>query len=227
MEMNTTLQATMKKVVILGTGGNCTDILDAIRDLANEGGDLECVGFLDDNLDLRGKEIHGVKVIGGLNRARQLDDHYFVNGIGSTNNYFKKAEIIDSAGIPGDRFVNVIHPSASVSDMASLGHGIVVFQNAVVTSNAQIGDHCMLLPTSVTSHDVSLGRATILAGGAVVSGNTSIGLNCYLGANSSVKDGLRIGDRCLIGMGCVVVRDVASNSVLVGNPARLLRTIEI
>lgn len=52
-----------------------------------------------------------------------------------------------------------------------------------------------------------------------------IGNTCWLGANVVICPGVTIGDGCLIGAGSVVTRDIPSNSVAAGNPARVIRTL--
>ena len=58
----------MKKIVILETWRNCTDILDALLDINDAQGELvyECVGFLDDNPAKWDQSFYGVKVLGSL-----------------------------------------------------------------------------------------------------------------------------------------------------------------
>lgn len=53
-----------------------------------------------------------------------------------------------------------------------------------------------------------------------------IGDDCWLGNSVIVLDGVRIGAGCVVGAGAVVTRDVAAGSVAIGNPARVVRTVE-
>ncbi len=214
-----------KKIIILGTGGNCIDILDTINDMnvVDRATTYVCAGFLDDNKDNWGKEFRGVRVLGPLDSASSHQDCLFVNGIGSPLNFWMKKEIISITKIPDDRFETIIHPSASISSMARLGRGTVVFQNVTITSNVQVGNHVIILPNSVISHDDFIGDYTCVAGGVCISGNVTIGHSCYLGINSALKGNIKIGNDCLVGMGSVVIDSVADNSVVVGNPAKYLR----
>jgi len=216
----------VKRIIILGVGGNCVDILDAIFEI-NEGSPApryECVGFLDDDPQTLGRKFAGVPVLGSLLKANEYPDCVFVNGIGSPENFWKKSEIIARTGVPDARFETIVHPTASVSRLAVLGPGCVVLQNATIASCARLGRHVIVLPNSIVSHDCTVGDFTCIAGGASISGGVVIGASCYLGANSAIKGNLRIGDGSLIGMGAVVLRDVSENTVVVGNPARRLRS---
>ena len=214
-----------RRVIILGTGGTSVDILDTIIDLNNAGAEpIECAGFLDDNADAWDRSIFGVPVLGPLAMADHFDDCLFVNGIGSPESYSRRPEIIRRTGVPVERFLTLIHPTASVSQSARLGRGVVIFQHVTVTANAWIGDHVVALPNSVVSHDVRIGDYTCVAGGVKISGGVTIGRGCYIGTGSAIIGGVEIGDGALVGLGSAVIRNVPANTVVVGNPARPLRT---
>ncbi|QIX25674.1 sugar O-acetyltransferase [Nocardioides sp. JQ2195] len=54
----------------------------------------------------------------------------------------------------------------------------------------------------------------------------TIGDNVWLGGGAIVCPGVTIGDNTVVGAGSVVVKDLPANVVAVGNPARVLRSIE-
>jgi acetyltransferase-like isoleucine patch superfamily enzyme len=49
-----------------------------------------------------------------------------------------------------------------------------------------------------------------------------IGKGSYIGAGEIIRDGITIGEDSVIGAGAVVVKDVAKNLTVVGNPAKTL-----
>jgi maltose O-acetyltransferase len=52
-----------------------------------------------------------------------------------------------------------------------------------------------------------------------------IGNNVWIGAGAILLPGIRVGDNAIIGAAAVVTKDVAENTTVVGNPARLIQTV--
>jgi maltose O-acetyltransferase len=52
-----------------------------------------------------------------------------------------------------------------------------------------------------------------------------IGDDCWIGGGAIICPGVTIGPRSIIGAGAVVTRDIPADSVAVGNPARVIRSL--
>ncbi len=57
--------------------------------------------------------------------------------------------------------------------------------------------------------------------------NVTIGNNVFIGASSIIMPGVTIGNDVIIGAGSVVTKDVLSNSVYVGNPAKFVCNLDV
>ena len=58
------------------------------------------------------------------------------------------------------------------------------------------------------------------------SGPVEIGNNVVFGQNITILKGVTIGDNCIIGLNSVITKDIPSNSVAVGAPAKVVSTLE-
>lgn len=52
---------------------------------------------------------------------------------------------------------------------------------------------------------------------------TKIGRSCFIGANAIILPGVTIGDEVVVGSGAVVTKNVPSNCIVAGNPARIIK----
>lgn len=112
------------------------------------------------------------------------------------------------------------------------GYNIEIGSNFYANHNLTIIDVCK----------VSIGDNVLIAPHVMISSAThpvdpverqkteygspiTIGSNVWIGGNVSVLPGVTIGDNSVIGAGSVVNRDIPANSVAVGNPCRVIRTI--
>lgn len=86
-----------------------------------------------------------------------------------------------------------------------------------------IGDNVTLAPrVHILAHDAS----TKLFLNHTRVANTVIGNNVFIGAGAIVLPGVTIGDNVVIGAGSIVAKDIPNNSVAVGNPARVVKSLE-
>lgn len=86
-----------------------------------------------------------------------------------------------------------------------------------------IGDDCLIGHNTVfatLNHDLDPARRANLHPAPIV-----VGRNVWIGANVTVLPGVTIGDHAVVGAASVVTRDVPDNSVVIGSPAHLVRSL--
>lgn len=82
-----------------------------------------------------------------------------------------------------------------------------------------IGNDVTLAPrVYILAHDAS----TAMFLGKTRATNVTVGNNVFVGAGSIIMPGVYIGSRVIIGAGSIVTKDIPDNSVVVGNPAKVV-----
>lgn len=54
--------------------------------------------------------------------------------------------------------------------------------------------------------------------------DTYIGKRCFIGANAIIMCGVTIGNEVIVGSGAIVTKDIPSNCIVAGNPAKIIKT---
>lgn len=108
------------------------------------------------------------------------------------------------------------------------GHSLLSHDCTIaVGSSVEIGEDCLVGEmTSIRDHDhdfSSHARPVREQGSNVAP--VAIGSNVWLGARVTVTKGVTIGDNAVVGAGAVVTHDIPGNSLAVGVPARVVRTL--
>ncbi len=105
-----------------------------------------------------------------------------------------------------------------VCTFANFGLMALDVARIVIGDDVQIGPNVQLLtPTHLP--DPQLRRAKWEAAKPI-----TIGDNVWLGGGAIVLAGVSVGENAIVGAGAVVTKDVPPNSVVVGNPARIVRS---
>lgn len=209
-----------RELVLIGGGEHARVVFDAARSQ----GYWSVVGFVDQKarkeLVALGLTWLGDDAAAG-DRLRARHCIIAVGGVGDTNRRQAIARAYESLDVT---WATVVHARAVVSDGAVLGPGVTVLAGAVVNPGARVGAHSIVNTGAIIEHDVALEPFVHVGPGAVVGGGTEIGMGAYIGLGASVRDHVRIGAGSVIGMGAVVIGFVPDRTVVVGVPARPIRT---
>ena len=117
---------------------------------------------------------------------------------------------------------SVVGRGATVENDTTIGARVRIQAEAYVTAYCELEDDVFIAPCVVTTNDNFMGRTErrrALMKGAVVRRGARIGGAAIL------LPGVEIGEDAFVGAGAIVLRDVPARTVVVGQPARVLRDV--
>jgi len=207
-------------VIIVGSGGHAAVVADALL-----AADIRVLGFVDTDPARIGARVCGLPVLGS---ESILDTHtpgaaLLANGIGGVRSEGLRKPVQDRLESRGWEFATVRHPSAIVSQFATVAPGAQLLAGAIVQANARVGKGAIVNTAAVVEHDVELGEFVHVAPRALLCGAVVVGDGSHIGAGAVVRQCIRLGARTMVGAGAVVVADFAGDCTLVGIPAREAR----
>lgn len=131
-------------------------------------------------------------------------------------NYLKKNSVSFTAQLNG-----------GILNRSSVGAYSYIGPNTVI-NNASIGSYTSIAPgvqIGGMEHAIDwFAMSTVLSDRHISHLETKIGNNVWIAANAIIKQGVTIGDGSVVGAGAFVNKDVPANAVVVGIPAKIIRT---
>ena len=138
------------------------------------------------------------------------------------------------------QFINLY--GCEIGDYTKIGAFVEIQKNARIGSHCKISSHTFICEGVTIEDDVFIGhgvifindtypRATNEAGGLQTQEDwkvepTLVKRGASIGSNCAILSNITIGEKAIVGAGSVVTRDVPPRTIVAGNPARILRSLD-
>ena len=207
----------LMKLFIYGSGGYGKEVLN----LALRNNRWKDIAFINDFEE--GKEYYGYRFY-SFESIKTIEDSAEIEIVIGTGEPVNRKILYTKVKEAGYRLATIIDKDASVSPFANIGEGCIISAHVNISADPTVGVNCAIQPNVSLGHDTLIGDHCVLSPTSSISGNCVLGSEVFLGTGACIKERLRIGDRSIIAMGAMVFRDVAENSTVIGNPARVTKS---
>ncbi|MFI5236377.1 MAG: 2,3,4,5-tetrahydropyridine-2,6-dicarboxylate N-acetyltransferase [Ignavibacteriales bacterium] len=192
-------------------------------------GELDKIDF--SKLDFYGSSVSGILF---------CEHSDFENFYASNKQYIKKFKVeVDrrNSAIPMADLTKYncrIEPGAVIREMVEIGDQCVIMMGAVLNIGAVIGEKTMIDMNVVVGGRAIVGKNCHIGAGTVLAGVIEppsadpviIEDDVLIGANAVILEGIKVGRGAVVAAGSIVVKNVESNTVVAGVPAKFLKKVD-
>lgn len=143
-------------------------------------------------------------------------------------------------GVKLGKFINLY--GCAIGDETKIGAFVEIQKNASVGKRCKISSHTFICEGVTIEDHVFVGHGVVFVNDSYPRATTESGelqtaadwrvettlvkQGSSIGSGATILANLTIGERAIVGAGAVVTRDVPAGTIVVGNPARVLRSVD-
>ena len=203
-------------IVIFGCGGHGRVVADTLK-VAR----APLAGFLDDRPPAA--FVSEIPLLGGrgcLEEPEFLKNYEILIAIGEARLRRQLALLVLNRG---GRLARAIHPNAVVASDAFIGEGTVIMAGVVINTGSRIGRFVIVNTGATVDHDNLIEDGVHISPGCHLAGNVICRADAFIGTGASIIPRTEIGTHAVVGAGAAVISDVPSDVLAVGCPAVVKR----
>lgn len=211
----------MTDIAIFGAGGFGREVAMLIEEINLQNPTFNIIGFFDDNIEPQ-TTIGDYVVKGGLKEINTFNEPLGI--VLAVGNPKVKAAILNKINNDSIFYPNLIHPSVTISksQRVEIGEGCIICKGCIITVDINIGSHVIFNLNTTVGHDTIIQDYCSFMPGVNISGEVIIEEGVFFGTNSSIINQRKVENWSTIGAGATVVKNIPSNCIAVGSPAKPL-----
>ena len=211
----------MKTLLVYGAGGFGLEILHIFKTSYNEV--YKEIVFVDDLKSIsNNKELNSYTII-TLDNALIKYNKSNADFIIAVANPKQRADLFDTVIKKNFSITTLKDNTAIIRDTAVIEKGSVICAQCYIGPSVLVKKNSLIHGQVLLGHDTIVGKNTSVYCNVSILGGVEIGNNVEIGTGTNIHPNCKVGDNSKIAMGSTVYKDVESNSLAQGNPARVIK----
>jgi sugar O-acyltransferase (sialic acid O-acetyltransferase NeuD family) len=207
----------LKNLIIIGARGFGREIFALAQQCAEFNKSFVIKGFLDDKSDA----LEGFKdyapILSSVEDYKVKENDVFICALGDVQWKERYSNMILKQN---GEFINLIHPTATLSKNVVLGKGIVIFGHSYIGNDTEIGDLVTIQGAVQIGHDVKIGKLSHFNAFSFVGGYCVIEDQVTLNVKASIIPKVTVGFSATVGAHSLVIKNVSPFTSVFGTPAK-------
>ncbi len=204
---------------VFGAGGNGKTIVDAAQIFWSDTSRWEKIIFIDDVVGKKEIYQHEVFTYAEMKKTYSPEDIEILISLGEPS---ARKKAFDMIKLDGYRLGQLVTPGTVLPQNYSFGEGVIILE-ADINSDVTVGDNTIISAEAMVGHDTIVGNDCIIGPRVFIAGHCNIGNQVYIGPCAILRDRIDVDDTAVISIGAVVFKNVASDSIAIGNPSRNMK----
>ena len=211
----------MKNILLFGLRRNFKIIVNEILKTSS----YNIIGFIDENINDKFIIIEKKKIFNRNKDQKKLINKKDTKGIITFGDNFLRKQIFSRVHKINKNFKweKLISKQSFISKNVVVEQGSIVMPGVIINSYSRIGQMCLINTGSIIEHDNYFKNFSSAGPGVTTSGNVIVNELSHLGTGSVVIHDITIGKNTILGASSVAIKNLNSDSVYVGNPAKKIK----
>lgn len=209
-----------KKVVLFGASGIAQIILDHYRNgIFSDEFDFQY--FYVDKEYKKYDSLSGIPIITNLDLIEDIQDYYFFACSMDLRNRKRFIRLAESKNM---KPLSIVTPTSFIGENVKIGKGCLIGDKSTIEGQVEIGDYFVLGAYARIGHHSKIGNYCQVSHLSTIGGFNKLHDNVLVNTHCCTAEDIEIEKGSLLGMGAVVFKNVPKGSIMIGNPARSIRS---
>ncbi len=211
----------MEKLLLFGLGRNFKVIVSEILKNSKQ----KIIGFVDENVKHKYVVIENTKIQNLTVKKKIAVKTKNIKGVITFgDNYLRKKIFKKILSINKNfKWQSLVSKNSIIHKNVKIGEGTIIMPGVIINCYSTIGNMCLINTGSIIEHDNNFKNFSSAGPGVTTSGNVFVDELSHLGTASVVIHDINIGKNTILGANSLAIRNLKSNSVYVGSPAKFLK----